>query len=120
MQRLFSELRAQKTEEDPGDLFAFFVYDFRLQTMKWLNGLISLKNLGRKPLKKHDIYQFVSVLLFSDLNEISLDKDLDALLRFDGVTSHADRMCFVTNHVITFFIRVTVTLLSMFFIFSTR
>lgn len=84
MTKLKNDIRASGGDDGSVGVMSLFIEDVLLQLRKWLYGHMKLHvELGRKPIEHYEMYQFLAVVLFSDLSGISLEKALNALSRYD-------------------------------------
>lgn len=91
MAKLKNKIRASEGDEGSVVVISMFMKDELLQLRKCLNSHVTLHELGCNPTEHFEMCQFLAVVLFSCLSVISLEKALNALSRYDCITSGADR-----------------------------
>lgn len=99
---LDDELRAKGLAESRVSYVVLMLEDVLEQCRKWLNGHISLHDLGRKAVGMDDMYRYVAVMLASHLYGISLDRTLDTLSRFDCTPPPLDRVRFISTNILAY------------------
>lgn len=102
MQKLGNELTAGDYRDGNFGFMFLFVDGFLELLRRWMNGYILLQEEGRNSIEKYEIYQLLSVVLFTDLVGIILDKSLDSLSHFDCNTPKVDRVSFIFHHLLAF------------------
>lgn len=95
MTKLRNKILASEVDHGAAEVLCLFMSGVLTQQRKWLNGHIVLHEPGRNPIEHYKMYQFLAVLLFSDLSGISLEKIIESLFCYDCITPKAGRVSFV-------------------------
>lgn len=69
---------------------------------KWMNVHMALHESMKKPIERHEMVQFLSFMLFSDLCGICVDKALHVLSLLDCDLPRGDRMKYILINLLVF------------------
>lgn len=72
-------LKANGYDKDKVSIVILLLEDLLQLTMKYLNGHISLNESTKNPIEIFGMIQYVSIMLFADLTDLSTEKTIEIL-----------------------------------------